>query len=372
MGRGSAIRRSLFLGCLIMNAGISACDGESPGASGGQPAVTDAVWPTAGWSTAHPEDVGMDPAALQRFVDFTTGGWFTTRGMMVIRRGVIVAESYGAGFHRDSRHESYSVAKSFTSAVTGIAIDQGFLSGVDEKVARFYPRWQSLPAGDCRRDIELRHLMLLTSGLQWEENWINPDSFNDARVMFDTPDKVGYVLDKPCVKPPGTAFTYSTGDPALLSGVIAAATGMTAEDFARKNLFGPIGICGIQWNKDAAGQTITAFGLQGTVREFAKFGYLFLRKGQWEDQQILSRTWVEQTTSPADEPGARPDYSYLWHLGDYNQDGERRNYFYAEGVYGQYIVVLPDEDIVLVKVADSMTDVLTPFHISMLVNAVVD
>ena len=89
MGRGSAIRRSLFLGCLIMNAGISACDGESPGASGGQPAVTDAVWPTAGWSTAHPEDVGMDPAALQRFVDFTTGGWFTTRGMMVIRRGSI-------------------------------------------------------------------------------------------------------------------------------------------------------------------------------------------------------------------------------------------------------------------------------------------
>ena len=113
---------------------------------------------------------------------------------------------------------------------------------------------------------------------------------------------------------PGNRFTYSTGDPMLLSLVIEKATGMSAFDYARKNLFEPLNISNVQWDKDRDGYTSTAWGLYTTVRDFAKFGYLYLNKGRWEDRQIVSRQWVEKSTKTDPSVKMWKAYGYLWHV----------------------------------------------------------
>lgn len=149
---------------------------------------------------------------------------------------------------------SYSVAKSFTSALVGIAIDKGLIPGVDAKLCQYFDEWAC--DDDIRRKISIRHALTLTTGLGWHEDWENFDpNTNDAVQMVDSGEYLRYVLDREVNDEPGEFFTYSTGDPMLLSGVIAEATGMSALGFANRNLFEPLGISSVRWDSDSQGYT---------------------------------------------------------------------------------------------------------------------
>jgi CubicO group peptidase (beta-lactamase class C family) len=161
---------------------------------------------------------------------------------------------------------------------------------------------------------------------------------------------------------PGERFYYSTGDPMLLSRVIQETTGVTALEFGRQNLFMPLNINNIDWEKDQDGYTATAWGLHATVRDYAKFGYLFLKEGRWEDRPVVSVKWVEKSTQTDPSVKTWDAYGYLWHVNlpkrlsinrsPISTDTIPADGYMAEGVLGQNIFILPSQDLVIVRVAN--------------------
>lgn len=324
-------------------------------------------WPTNGWRSCNPEDVGMDSATLMGVYDYVANPAVHTRGMAIIRKGYIVAETYFSGYNRFSRHPSYSVAKSFMSALVGIGLEQGIFEYIDEPIFHYFPELnkkkktqirgaflQSPPAPGARKRITIEHLLTMSSGLKWNEIDYFNDSSNDVFLMADTYDYIQYVLGKPLEYEPGTVWRYSSGDSMLLSGLFTRALGISSYAFGSENLFRPLGIPNIIWDSDPAGHTIGGWGIRATIREYAKFGYLYLKKGKWEDRQIVSESWVYDSLMPVSEN--IDFYGYQWWLlpvfDGYEDSIIPRDTHIAWGLFTQQIFVIPSEDLVIVRVAN--------------------
>jgi CubicO group peptidase (beta-lactamase class C family) len=329
----------------------------------GQGNYTGAYWPTREWRECKPEAVGMNSEKLLKAIEYAGTPAFKTDGLTVIRKGHIVGEAYFGNFKSDSKHVSHSMAKSFTSSLVGIAIDKGQIAGLDEKICKFYDEWDCDDDEDFRSRITIRHAMTLTTGLQWREDWVNFNpATNDTIKMIKTGQYIKYMMAREGKHEPGYDFYYSTGDPMLLSGVLQKATGMTAFEFAKKKLFEPIGIPDVDWKEDEEGYTITFAQLYATVRDYARFGYLYLNKGRWGDNQIVSEAWVEKSTRT--DPSVRmwEACGYLWHVNlpyrlRWNRstvplDAIPQDGYMAEGILGQSIVIIPSKDLVIVRVAN--------------------
>ena len=331
---------------------------------------TGPYWPTKEWRECKPEAVGMNSEKLRQAIEYAATPAFNTDGLVIIRKGYIVGEAYFGKFKIDSRHQSSSMAKSFTSTLVGIAIDKGLIKDIDERICRYYPEWDCNNQDDFRSRITIRHVMTLTTGLQWHEDWSKWDpATNDALKMGQSGRFVKYMAERKGLYEPGSHFEYSTGDPILLSRVIQQVTGVTALEFARQNIFKPLNIANVDWEKDRDGYTATAWGLQTTVRDFAKFGYLFLNKGRWEDQPVVSEAWVDKATKTDPTVKMWDAYGYLWHVNLPNRlkvnrspistDAIPADGFMAEGVLGQNIIVIPSKDLVIVRVANQTRGRLT-------------
>jgi CubicO group peptidase (beta-lactamase class C family) len=321
-------------------------------------------WPTNGWKTCAPEAVGMNAQKLSKAIEYAASSELNTEGIVVIKDGYIIAESYFGYFEQEDTHESNSMAKGFSSALIGIAIDKGLISGVDEKLCKYYEAWDCDNKDDLRSKLTLRHAMTLTTGLEWNEDWSGEWDFetNDALKMSLNGYYMQYMSDRKGLHEPGEKFFYSTGDPMLLTKVIQDATGMTAFDFAQQEIFKPLNFTDVSWRKGTGGYTATAFGLQATVRDYAKFGYLFMNKGKWEDRQIVSEKWVKQSTSPDFSVNGWGElYGYLWHINlpkrlrlkgmTTSTDTIPADAYMAKGVKGQNIFIIPSKDLIIVKVA---------------------
>lgn len=329
----------------------------------GQGEYSGKYWPTMEWRVCKPEGVGMNSEKLRQAIEYAATPAFNTDGLVIIRKGHIVGEAYFGKFKIDSRHQSFSMAKSFTSTLVGIAIDKGLIKDIDERICRYYPEWDCNNKEDFRSRITIRHVMTLTTGLQWYEDWSKWDpATNDALKMGQSGRFVKYMAERKGFYEPGSHFEYSTGDPILLSRVIQQVTGGTALEFARQNIFKPLNITNVDWEKDRDGYTATAWGLQTTVRDFAKFGYLFLNKGRWEDQRVVSESWVDKATKTDPTVKMWDAYGYLWHVNlpgrlkvnrsPISTEAIPADGFMAEGVLGQNIIVIPSKDLVIVRVAN--------------------
>ncbi|MBU2551324.1 MAG: beta-lactamase family protein [Proteobacteria bacterium] len=329
----------------------------------GQGKYTGPYWPTQDWRTCSPEAVGMNSGKLLEAIRYAAEPEFQTQGLVIIGKGYIIGEAYFGDFKRDSRHVSHSMAKSFTSALIGIALDKGLIKGIDEKLCEFYDSWDCADKGDLRAKIRIRHALTLTTGLEWREDWSKWDpATNDALKMASSGRFVKYMAERKGLYEPGQRFFYSTGDPMLLSKVIQEAAGMTAFEFAKENLFKPLNITNVDWDQDRDGYTSTAWGLHATVRDYAKFGHLFLHKGRWGDRRIVSEQWVEKSTRTDASVQMWAGYGYLWHVNlpyrlKWNQspvptDSIPPDGFMAEGVLGQSIIIIPSRDLVIVRVAN--------------------
>jgi CubicO group peptidase (beta-lactamase class C family) len=346
----------LFLAAVLFSCRQSVEIGKDTAEFLGEGAYAGEYWPTTGWRTCRPEEVGMDSRKLLQVYTYAANPNIKTQALILIRKGNIVGEAYFRGFTANTKHESFSVAKSFASALIGIAIDKGLIPGVDVKVSRYYPEWQKEKTPAAKKRMTIKHLLTMTSGLKWnEEDYYGDRSQNDVYIMIeDSQDYTQYVLDRPIIHEPGEHWYYSSGDSMLLSGIIEQSTKMTACRFARKYLFAPLGLSEVIWLRDPAGHTITAWGIQATAREFAKFGYLYLRRGRWENRQIVSEDWIDKSLRPVSDEITK--YGYQWWrlpvLAGYETSIIPPKTFIAWGIYTQQIFVIPEEDMVIVRLGN--------------------
>lgn len=316
-----------------------------------------AYWPTEQWRSCRPDAVGANTEKLLAVYDYAANGRFHTEALLITRRGYIIGETYLNGFAPDQRHYSYSVAKSFTGTVVGIAIDEGYLPGVDQQVYQYFPEWQQPDTDPRKQHITVRHLLTMTSGITWnEDDYYNDPSQNDAYEMHRQPDMIAYVLNKTMRYTPGTQWYYSTGDSQLLSGVIEGATEESLYAYALPRLLEPLGIANIGWDHDASGHTHSGAGIRATAREYAKFGYLWLKKGRWDDREVVSENWILESMKPVS--GSAPHYGYQWWrkpvLSWSDASMIPDSTIIAWGIYTQQIFVIPEEQMVIVRLGNDV------------------
>jgi len=297
--------------------------------------------------------------------------------ILIIKNSKLVFEEYFPGyafyhgplteFKRETKHNLASVTKSYTSALIGLAIDKGFIEDVDQKVFSFFTEYADL-SNEEKDKITLEHLLTMSSGLEWDES-THPYSHpgNDIYQLFHHSDPIRYVLDKPIETVSGTQFLYSSGSTNVLGEIIRKGTGLRADDFAVEYLFSPLGITDYEW-KELPNDVLFASGdLKLRPRDMAKLGDLYLHKGIWKSQQIISASWVDVSTRSyinATPNGVNWDYGYQWWLYNYEVDSGVIESFSARGWGGQSIIVFPDLDMVVVTTAGYYDEPHLEFHIN--------
>jgi CubicO group peptidase (beta-lactamase class C family) len=257
---------------------------------------------------------------------------------LIVKNGALVYERYFRNWSQTRTADIQSVTKSFTSALTGIAVGDGAVKSIDETVAGHYPEYFTPFLTPAKWKITIRHCLTMTSG--WTENaedrlWKYADDWREATIL------------SPLRSTPGTSYFYRNGPVHLVAGIVEKQTRKSLYQYAKERLFDPLGIVPFDWSTDRQGHPSGAFGLQLTPRDMAKFGYLFLREGRWEGRQIVPREWVEESTADHVAADATTGYGYLWWLN--STAGHR--IISARGSYGQYICIVPDLDLVVVTTA---------------------
>jgi len=289
----------------------------------------------------------MDSVLLVRMFDYIEQQEANVHGVLIVRNGYTVVEAYYPPYGPNTRHSTASVGKSFTGALVGVAIHEGYIEGVDQKVADFFPDHSALQNDPLKQAMTVEHLLTMTSGLDWPESAASySSSRNIMNQMMRSSDWVRFVLDRPMVAQPGTTFNYSSGVSHLLSAIIQEATGMRTISFAHTHLFEPLDISRVHWPSDPHGIAFGAGGLRLRPRDMAKLGQLYLQGGVWNGQQVVSAEWVEASIAKqASAHGAAPYYGYQWWV--------RSNGIYAaHGYRGQRIFVIPALEMVVVFTAD--------------------
>ena len=306
----------------------------------------DVYYPNEEWRVSSPEEQGISSLKLQEMMNYIEDNHLQIDGIVLIRNGYLVWERYpSADYDANTRHYLYSVTKSFTSSLVGIAIDRGLIQDTSQTMVSFFPdrEIQNVDGGKSRVTIE--NLLMMRSGMKWDESSAPYDSPLNDIYHINHGDGLQYCLDLPMVTEPGSTWYYNTGSSQILSGIIQASSGMSTLEFAKANLFDPIGIYNVMWSKDLGGTYKGGFDLQLTPRDMARFGYLYLHGGRWENSQIVSEDWVTQSTSSLTTLNEETGYGYQWWIMP------KLNSFRASGLYGQQIFVYPDEDIVFVLTA---------------------
>ncbi len=305
------------------------------------------------WQFDSPENHGMDPAVLEALHAALPGSGI--HSMVTVKDGVIIDEYYEDGYNEDSLFQVHSASKSFTSALIGIALEEGYIDSIDDPISKYLP--QVFDQADTRKQqITLRHLLTQTSGLAWYEwgsGYSNWGEFRSADNWVD------YILNQDLLYEPGTVFNYSTGNTHLLSAVLQAATGMTQEEYCRSRLFDPMGISQeAYWGTDPQGIADGGNGLVISARDAAKFGQLFLDGGVWNGEQLVPADWVtESTTAKNNGAGdATGSYGYQWWMRSFTTGGygtyatpyptTEYDVYFAFGHAGQFIHVIPELNMV--------------------------
>ena len=256
-----------------------------------------------------------------------------------INAEVIVDEYYKEGYDQNSVFTLQSTSKSITSAIFGIAMEQGYIDSVDTPISTYFP--QVLNDGiEYKRQITVWNLLTHTTGLDVSDtaNW-------DTWLASDK--WVDYVLNRPAVSRPGTTFNYFTGNTHLLSAIIQQTTGKTTLEYGRENLFSKLDMDSVECTTDPQGISDGGNGFAMNVYDMAKMGQLYLNNGVWEGEQVIPQEWVQDsTTVQFDRSSGSADYGYQWWVRTFG-DNNYHAYF-AQGHFGQYIFVVPELELVVV------------------------
>jgi CubicO group peptidase (beta-lactamase class C family) len=317
-----------------------------------------------GWPTAAPESVGLDGARLCGIAARLQATNANVHAVVIVRRGKLVFEQYFPGydepwgmggarhdFDATTKHDMRSASKSVVSLLVGIAIDRELIKSADEPVVKFFPDYSALKTAGWD-NITLRHLLTMSSGIQWDENRAWKDPQNDEPHLGNEADPFRYVLSKPIAAPPDTVWNYNGGGTELLGSIIERLSGKSLDAFAREALFTPLGISDWEWMKYRNEHTAAAAGLRLRPRDAAKIGQLVLNKGEWAGRRIVSAKWIEQSVTPRFQAigyfGGLFYYGQQWWMGRTLSGDKDVTWVAAQGLGGQRIFIIPELDLVMV------------------------
>ncbi len=280
-----------------------------------------------------PETEGVSSAGLLEFVDAADNGLDSLHSFMLVRHGKVVAEAWWAPYSPQSPHSLYSLSKSFTSTAVGMAIAEGKL-GLDDNLLKFFPDDAPAEPSNNLKAMRVSDLLRMNTGHQTEPRRVSDQVWTKAFLAHEVPFK------------PGTHFLYNTSATYMLSAIVQKATGEKLIDYLQPRLFGPLGIENPTWESSPQGINTGGYGLSVRTEDIAKFGQLYLQKGKWQGKQLLPAEWVAKATARQTSNGSNPKSD--WDQGYGYQFWQCRNGAYrGDGAFGQFCVVLPEQDAVI-------------------------
>jgi CubicO group peptidase (beta-lactamase class C family) len=328
-------RMGTLLGAIMIFASLTASSTQPDPSTGGAGA---AGWfPQNKWRTSSPEEQGIDSRGILGMIEKVVSEALPVHSFLLIRNGYLVTEAYFTPSARDQAHLLYSMTKSVTSTLVGIAIGEGLIKGVDQKVLDFFPEIRKKSTDPFLSELTVENLLTMSAG---HDDVLAPEP--------GTPrDWVGEFFSKKISNKPGSVFLYDSGCAQVLSAIMRTATGKTLLEYAREKLFTPLGIDTVYWLPDSSGRSMGNSWLKLRPVDMAKLGYLFLNNGVWNGRQIVPKEWVAQATvlrmdtrgkmNAAEDDG----YGYFWWMSSFGG-------YSAHGFGGQYIFVLPEYNAVAV------------------------
>ncbi len=324
--RGVCTRAALLVAALAALAAPVAAQPSGPGVAPLPPVANKLP-------RATPESQGVSSPALLAFIEALDGNVETMNSIVVVRHGQVIAEGWWTPFAADTPHQLFSLTKSFTSTAVGLAQAEGKLS-IDDPVLKSFPDVTPAAGNDFQKGMRIRDLLAMSTGHRTEPSFQGSTTW--TKTFFEHP-----VLHKP-----GTIFLYNTPASYLLSAIVQKATGQKQADYLQSRLFTPLGIGTPRWETSPEGVTIGGTGLWLRTEDIARFGQLYLQKGQWNGKPLVPAEWVAAATTRQTSNGSSPTSD--WDQGYGYQFWRSRNKsFRGDGAHGQFCLVLPDQDTVI-------------------------
>ena len=265
-----------------------------------------------------------------------------TVAFIIIRNDSIIYENYFQDYNQHSQIPAFSVTKSFTSSLIGLAIEDGFIKSVDEPVTNYLPEMKK----NGFDKVTIKHLLQMTSGIKFREKGVSP-FHEDAKFYYGT-NLRQKSLNLKLEREPGTTFEYASGNTQLLALILERSLqGKTISNYLQEKIWHPLGMeSEASWSTDKRKKgTVKAFCcLNATARDLAKFGNLYLHQGRWNDQQVLLENWVKESTVADTTEGGEKYYKYQWWLSSSSD-------YLAEGILNQFIYIHPEKNLVFVKLS---------------------
>jgi CubicO group peptidase (beta-lactamase class C family) len=308
-----------------------------------QPTSTD-----DGWETASLTEADINPEVINHLMrDLVTDKAYKgMHSVLIARDGKLVFEEYFYDETIDTPHPLRSANKSLTSILIGVAVKEGLIESVDDNIYDYFPE---IPGAG--QPITIRHLLTMTGGLD-ANDWNRASAGNESKIYRLQQDWTNFYLNLPIKNPPGSQFAYSTGGEMVLRDLITRVSGQSLQDYTQERLLEPLGINQYQWHRYAFERDDLPVRLNLRSRDMLKIGQLYLDKGRWQDHQIVNADWVaESTTQHAQIDNERmrnPGYGYFWWKHPFQVNGQDVDSFAAQGSGGQFIFVLPEQQLVVV------------------------
>ncbi len=281
-----------------------------------------------------PEAQGVSSAAVLAFVDAADKAIDALHSVMLVRHGHVVAEGWWAPYDAMTRHELYSLSKSFTSTAVGLAVAEGKLS-IDDPVLKFFPDDAPAAPSNNLKAMRVHDLLRMSTGHQ-----------SEPRLAGSKEPWTKTFLAHPVPFKPGTHFLYNTAGTYMQSAIVQKATGQTVLDYLRPRLFEPLGITSPAWGTSPQGVSLGGYGLSVRTEDIARFGQLYLQKGRWYNRQLIPAAWVEAATALQTANGSNPNSD--WDQGYGYQFWRCRHGAYrGDGAFGQFCIMLPEQDAVV-------------------------
>lgn len=284
-----------------------------------------------------PEDQGVDSAGVLAFVDAADRTLDSLHSVMIVRHGRVVAEGWWAPYRPEAPHSLFSLSKSFTATAVGLAIAEGRFR-LDDPVLKFFP--EDAPANPSAnlQSMRVSDLLRMATGHQTEPPQSPTQPWTKSFLAHPVPFK------------PGSHFLYNTSATYMLSAIVQKTTGETLLDYLKPRLFDPLGIKNPTWEKSPQGISTGGYGLSVRTEDIAKFGQLYLQKGKWDGKQLVPASWVAEATARQTSNGSNPasdwDQGYGYQFWRCRGEGYR-----GDGAFGQFCIVLPELDAVVVTTA---------------------
>ncbi|TGM60244.1 serine hydrolase domain-containing protein [Leptospira adleri] len=349
------------------------------------------------WQSSDPKDSGFDSEKLCKILRKSASEKGGLHSLLIERHGKIVSEIYNDGddkplnlryglrlpfdgtstFDSQTLHDVRSVTKSIVSLLFGIAIEKGLIEGVDSSVLSSFPEIE-IPENDTRRKITWKHLLTMSSGLDWEE-WRSGFFFSDETRLYWKKNLVEFVFDREVSDVPGSVFNYNGGGTSVLAEVLTKKTGKSLKELAGEWILYPIGIEKFEWVEDWHGRGLAFAGLRLKPRDMLRIGRLILNEGVWNKKQIVPKKWIQDSlgseiatnVSFFRKDGSVMNYGYQWWIGETRLTEKNVSWKAALGNGGQLIYVIPELDMVVATTAGEYGSPKIIFEIGNLLDEII-